>query len=127
MGTISNHLNQLKSSDLWSMILFALYKIHDKPEYSALSELSFILDKENLLNLCEFFGGITVRIPTIDELEDLINALLIYQFVDIEHKSIDSALDYFRDKNVNIKKIKIIYFDLKDILDNYTFSSRGKI
>lgn len=26
-------------------------------EYSSLSELAYILDKDNLLNLCEFFGG----------------------------------------------------------------------
>ena len=126
MGTISNHLDQLKSSDLWSVILFALYKMHNNPEYSTLSELSFLLDKDSLLNLCEFFGGMTIHIPTINELENTVNALLLYQFVDIEHQDIDIALNYFKDKSINTRAIKSAYLDIKQTLDNYTFSTRGK-
>lgn len=50
-------LNNLKEQDLYSLSLFCLYKLMGTNEYSSLSELAYILDKDNLLNLCEFFGG----------------------------------------------------------------------
>lgn len=127
MGTISNQLDKLKISDTWSFILFALFKIKEKPEYSALSELAFVLDKDSLLNLCEFFGGLTITIPTIEELEDIVNALLLYQFIDIEHKDFDSSVEYFKQKQVNCRKLKDNYFNIKQILETYEFKSRGKV
>ena len=81
---IKQNLDNLKSADIYSMILFALYKLIDIPEYSALSELAYVLDRKNLLNLCEYFGGITIKIPTIDELTELTDALLLYQYVKID-------------------------------------------
>ena len=64
--TIKEELNQLKETDVYSMLLFVLYKMRGIEEYSILSELAYILDKKNLLNLCEYFGGLTIKIPTID-------------------------------------------------------------
>ena len=52
-------------------------KIKDLPEYSTLSELAYILDKKSLLKLCEYFGGITMTIPTIEDLENLTKSLLL--------------------------------------------------
>ena len=74
----TQELNNLKSQDIYSLILFALYKLREIPEYSTLSELAYIVDKENLLKLCEYFGGTTIHIPTIDELESILYSLLLY-------------------------------------------------
>ena len=54
---VSNNLNALKDKDIYSLILFILYKFKDIDEYRAISELSFILDKKSLFNLCQYFGG----------------------------------------------------------------------
>ena len=51
MTKIKEELAKLKDSDIYSLIMFALFKIRDIPEYSAISELSYLLDKKNLLNL----------------------------------------------------------------------------
>ena len=39
-----NNLNNLKETDVWSFILFALFKMREIPEYTSLSELIYILD-----------------------------------------------------------------------------------
>ena len=60
-------LTTLKEPDLYSLSMFTLYKLVDIPEYSSISELSYILDKTNLLKLCEYFGGTTIKIPTLND------------------------------------------------------------
>ena len=80
---IKENLLTLHDMDRWSLILFVLYKLKNIPEYSTISELAYVLDKDNLLKLCEYFGGITIKIPTVDELELLIYSLVLYQYVNI--------------------------------------------
>ena len=75
MNNYNSNIDNLKKRDVYSLMLFVLYKLRDIPEYSSISELAYILDKDNLLRLCEYFGGITLTIPTIDELESIIYSL----------------------------------------------------
>ena len=104
-------------------MLFALYKTNELPEYSSLSQLSYILDKENLLKLCEYYGGTTLRIPTIRELELLLNSLLVYQLVDIENNPLDEILESMRIKTGSNTEIKRNYFVIKELLSKYNFNS----
>ena len=120
--TIKEELNQLKETDTYSMLLFVLYQMKNLPEYSVLSELAYILDKQNLLNLCEYFGGLTIEIPTIDELESLLNSLLMYQYIDIEGLSYDEAINKIGFNSFDLRKIKKDYTRLNRILENYSFS-----
>lgn len=124
---IKQNLDNLKSADIYSMILFALYKLIDIPEYSALSELAYVLDRKNLLNLCEYFGGITIKIPTIDELTELTDALLLYQYVKIDKRDYDEAVNEIGYKSSNLRTLKKNYNKICDILDNYTFKSRDMV
>ena len=62
---IKNELQKLHNIDIWSLMLFVLYNYQKVPEYSSISELAYILDERNLLKLCEYFGGQTIKIPTI--------------------------------------------------------------
>lgn len=109
------------------MILFALYKLIDIPEYSALSELAYVLDRKNLLNLCEYFGGITIRIPTVDELTELTDVLLLYQYVKIDKRDYDEAVNEIGYKSSSLRTLKKNYNKICDILDNYTFKSRDMV
>lgn len=123
MSKIKENLITLKEMDIWTLLLFALYKIKDLPEYSTLSELAYILDKKSLLKLCEYFGGITMTIPTIEDLENLTKSLLLYQYTIIEHKTYDEAIKLLGDTD-NLRLIKSNYVKLCNILDKYTFSER---
>lgn len=119
--TIKQELNKLKEIDVYSMMLFALYKMKDMEEYSVLSELAYVIDKQNLLNLCEYFGGLTIRIPTIDELESLLNSMMIYQYVEIDGMSYDDAVKSIGFDSSELRSIKKDYLKLCKILNNYSF------
>ena len=122
MSSIKKELDNLKMNDTYSLILFVLYKIRDIDEYSVISELAYILDKEELLNLCEYFGGMTIRIPTINELESIINSLLLYQYVNIDGYSYDEAVDKIGFDSFQLRQVKKDYSKICSILDKYSLS-----
>lgn len=120
-SNIKPKLDELKSTDIYSMILFALYKLKEIPEYSTLSELVYILNKESLMNLLNYFGGLTITIPTQNELKIVVNALLLYQFIQLENKEINEAIKLLDIDESLIKEVKLTYFKLSEILDKYDF------
>lgn len=122
---IKESILTLREMDMWSLVLFALYKIKDLPEYSALSELVYILDKDSVLKLCEYFGGLTITIPTIDELENLVYALVLYQHVNIDKMDYDKAVTLLGEDSVNLRAVKASYNKICSILENYEFSARN--
>ena len=122
---IKEELSKLKDTDIYSLMLFALYKIKDVPEYSTLSELVYILDKESLLKLCEYFGGLTIKIPTIDELEMLVYTLILYQWVNIDGMDYEEAIKQIGHKSTDLRIVKSNYIELCKILEEYKFNARG--
>lgn len=116
---MNSELDKLKTRDIYSLILFILYKIKDNKKYSTLSELAYIVDKESLLNICQYFGGLTITIPTIDEFEDILNVLLLYQKVDVEGRDLDKTLDDFGIRRRNKENMITLYQQVQDILSDY--------
>ena len=125
MGLIKDKLNGLKETDLYSVILFALAKLRDTPEYSALSELFYILDKDSMIKLCQIFGGVTITVPTIEELELITYALLIYEYVDVNGLNYTDAIKNINNSTLNMKDLKDTYIKIKDVLAKYELSSRS--
>lgn len=121
--TISTEITNLTKNDIYSLMLFVMYKLKDSNEYSSLSQLSYILDEENLLKLCEYYGGTTIYIPKIEELEDMLNALLLFQKVDIEKQDFTKCLTTLDKKGENTKSIKKNYFVIKEVLKDFSFNS----
>lgn len=122
--TIKEELNNLREVDTYSMILFVLYKMSEIEEYSTLGELAYVLDKQSLLNLCEYFGGMTIKIPTIKELEGLINSIMLYQYIEFEGMSYEDAIKKVGFSSSDLRKVKKDYLKLSKILDSYTFARR---
>lgn len=121
--TISTEITNLTKNDIYSLMLFVMYKLKDSNEYSSLSQLSYILDEENLLKLCEYYGGTTIYIPKIEELEDMLNAMLLFQKVDIEKQDLTKCLTTLDRKGENTKSIKKNYFVIKEVLKDFSFNS----
>lgn len=119
-SNIQATLDSLKTTDIYSLILFALYKMEDVPEYSTLSELVYLLDKDSLFNLLEYYGGLTIKIPTKYELETIVNALLLYQFTVIDKMEMEDALPLLNER-INQKDILNAYSKLIGILNDYNF------
>lgn len=121
---IRTELNKLQECDIYSLLLFSLYKLKDAPEYSSLSELVYVLDKTNFLRLCEYFGGTTIRIPTIQEITILTESLLLYSYTHIDNMSYTDALNKLAESSNNITEVKTYYNKLLQVLQNYKFEPR---
>ena len=121
--TIRDALSRLTKPDIYSLMLFVLFKLKDTNEYSSLSQLSYILDKDSLLKLCEFYGGTTITIPTIEDLEAVFNALLLYQEVNIEKQDFDKMIDKRDLQRPEKRKLLDCYDVVVDVLKNYDFNS----
>lgn len=127
-ANISSNLNALKLSDIYSLILFVIYKIQDIPDYAVLSELCYLLDGSNLTRLLTYFAGKTITFPTADDFATMSNALLLYQYVNIEGKSLTEA--YLRlDKDITPKqkeKITDLYVKILPVMKQYNID-RGQL
>lgn len=120
-----DNLTRLSETDLWSLVLFALFKMSDLPEFSSLSELVYILPKESMIKLCQYYGGMTITIPTLDELETLLYTLLLYKMVNIDNIGYKEAL-----KSLSLSQrvetlIESKYNRMCTILNKYEFKPRS--
>lgn len=114
-------IDLFKEDDIYSLSMFILYKLIGIPEFSVVSELPYVLDKKSLLNLCTYFGGRTIKIPTVSELNSLMHLILLYQYVNIDGIPYEEAVLKAGFKPSELRKIKPIYIELCNILSNYQF------
>lgn len=125
--SIKKNLDNLHLSDIYSLMLFICYKIQDIPEYAILSELCYLLDGANLTRLLTYFAGKTITIPTEEEFAVLSKALLLYQYVNIEGKSLTEAQSKLTDITPKQKdKVTDLYLKILPIMSQYNID-RGQI
>jgi len=115
-------LSNLKKEDVLSLIMFSLFKLKDVPEYAAISELAYLLQGRSLYNLLEYYGGQTVKIPTLKEFNTVIQSLLLYQYVNLEGIEYNQAVKLLDLSNCTIKEVKDCYTKMVDILVDYEFN-----
>ena len=120
------NFNDLNEDDIYAYSLFLLHKLRDIPEYMTSSELPYVLDQTNLLRLCQFFGGRTIKIPTQEELYEIMYLILLYQYVKIDKMDYDKAIDMLKYKPFQTTKLKVEFKKMCEILNRYNFSSRSK-
>ena len=120
-SNIIKALEELDKKDIYSLILFILYRLKEIPEYSTLSELVYILDNENFIKLINYYGGKTIRIPKVDELSTILDGLLVYE----REQNTDLPLsDICKDIGISKKEIPEILKILQlipQLIDNYDF------
>lgn len=121
---IKNNVENLKQVDFYSIALFSLFKMTNTPEYASLSELCYVLDKDHLLNFCEYFGGQTITVPTVKELESLIYSLLLYQYVKVDGIDYQKALELIGHESCELRQVKKQYKIICDVMSKYTFNAR---
>ena len=125
--SIKANLNTLHLSDIYSLMLFITYKLQDIPEYAVLSELCYLLDGNNLTRLLTYFAGRTIKIPTEDEFATMANALLLYQYVNIDGNSLVDAQAKLEDVTPKqMEKITNLYLQILPIMRQYNVD-RGQL
>ena len=124
---IKANLNTLHLSDIYSLILFIIYKLQDIPEYAVLSELCYLLDGSNLTRLLTYFAGKTITIPTEEEFATMTNALLLYQYINIDGMTLVDAQAKLEDITPKqLDKITELYLQILPIMRQYNID-RGQI
>lgn len=85
-------LSYLSKEDSYSVALTLLGILKDDPSYSMISELPYLLDQANFLELLKYYEGKTIRIPTMDEVKRAMRVILSYQYYLIEKYEWHEAL-----------------------------------
>lgn len=119
-NSIKKNLNALHLSDIYSLMLFILFKVQDIPEYAVTSELCYLLDGANMTRLLTYFAGRTVTFPTEAEMSIVTNALLMYQYINIDGDTFTAAqnkLDNLTKKQKD--KVTDLYVQLLPIMKQY--------
>lgn len=81
--------------------------LHDVPEFSWLPELFSIIGYEKLLILCKYAGGETIKIPTVDQVQESIDALQWFYDTEISNKKDKKEIPL--DISRLVEKIKYVY------------------
>ena len=118
--SIKKNLNSLHLSDIYSLMLFILFKVQDIPEYAVTSELCYLLDGANMTRLLTYFAGKTVTFPTESDMTIVTNALLMYQYINIDGETFTSAQNKLGDLTKKEKdKVTELYVQLLPIMKQY--------
>lgn len=118
-------IKSLSDAGIYSAILGFLYELKKIPEYSLLSEISFLTnDSESFLNLMEYFAGKTITFPTENELADMLKIIRLYQAYRIEGRPWKDAIKIvgFDSSSGKLAKNKLCKFE--EMLKKYNFGSR---
>lgn len=122
---IKDELKKLNETDIYSLSMFLLYNLTEVPEYCTLSELPYLINREDLLTLCSYYGGMTIKIPTLEELQGVMKAILVYQENSINKKSLSEVATLFGYDLKDTSFMKI-YKKLCEVLTKYEFKSRSE-
>jgi hypothetical protein len=133
-NNIKKNLNALHLSDIYSLMLFILFKVQEIPEYAVTSELCYLLDGANMTRLLTYFAGRTVTFPTESEMKTVTNALLMYQYINIDGDTFTAAQNKLANLTKKEKdKVTELYVQLIPIMKKYNIDrsqiqkSNGKI
>ena len=119
-NNIKKNLNALHLSDIYSLMLFILFKVQEIPEYAVTSELCYLLDGANMTRLLTYFAGKTVTFPTEAEMATVTNALLMYQYINIDGDTFTAAQNKLEKLTKKEKdRVTELYVQLLPIMKQY--------
>lgn len=117
---IKKNLNNLHLSDIYSLMLFILFKVQEIPEYAVTSELCYLLDGANMTRLLTYFAGKTVTFPTEAEMATVTNALLMYQYINIDGETFTAAQNKLEGLTKKEKdRVTDLYVQILPIMKQY--------
>ena len=120
-SNILKSLEELDRPDIYSLLLFSIYKLHNEKEYSTLSELVYVLDRSNLYNFLSMYGGMTIKVPTVNELQKMLDALQLYSYIHFDHLESRDALKEFANITYSQKELLDMYKVIEKVLAEYNF------
>lgn len=119
---VTETLNALNKEDIYSLMLFTLYKMKDIPDYLTLTELCYLLDQDNLNRFLSYYGGMTITIPKPHDLKLVLQALSLYQYVNMGDGDLEVGLKSVVEHPYDTEEVKQIYAKIIEVLADYEFS-----
>lgn len=74
----------LDKQDTFSVLLSTIYAGEADEEYRMLSDLMLCLDNRNFKKVLALFEGQTIKIPPIHKIAKMLQAMLLYAYLDVE-------------------------------------------
>lgn len=126
---IRYNLDNMQLNDVYSLMLFLMYKMQDLPDRAVLSKLCYLLDGRGIQRLLAYFAGQTVTFPTEAELQEMTSAMLLYKFINVDHMSFVDAYEALPEELTAKQKerVKETYLSIIPLIDNYDFSRTEKL
>lgn len=121
----ANLLSKFKEPDVYAILCGFLYEFKEIPEYSILSELTYLMDSKSFINLIKYFEGQTIRIPTKEEFQSAIKVLLLLQYFEIEKKPWRESLQLAGFQTSEGRSAQKKLDKLKETLNTYNFTNRN--
>ena len=120
-SNILKHLENINKNEVNSLLLWALFVYSNIPEYSNLSKLAYLLDEDSFFNFLSYYGGQTIKVPTVEEFKIVANALLLYYYINIQNIDYDDAVNQLllSNKDLYLDKINDAYFKLIKEFDKF--------
>lgn len=121
MGTMSRKnnilasLRKLKEKDVYSLLLYLLYRLKDDEKYSTVSMLTWALDHDSLLNFLTLFSGVDMKVPSIDDLKVVVLALQLYQMVALDGGDLEESLADICTGEVPAEAVRDAYFRISEL------------
>jgi len=82
------------------------------------------MDDKTLIRFLQYFGGMTIKVPTLDEFEEMIRALTLYNKVQLEHEDFEDTV-YHMGMGTQMKNhVLDLYKNLCNIMGDFNFVSR---
>lgn len=114
-------LREMDEKDVYSVMLFALYKLTAEPKYSTISELMYLVDRESLLRLLSVFEGVTIKVPKVSELKTMVAGLELYNRVNLGNEDFATVLKDIKTPDIFESEIKEAYYSICKVLKDYDF------
>lgn len=121
----SNLLSKFKEPDVYAILCGYLFEFKEIPEYSILSELTYLLDSKSFINLIKYFEGQTVRIPTREEFQSAVKVLLLLQYFEIEKRPWKESLQLAGFQTSEGRSAQKKLDKLKATIKNYNYTNRN--
>ena len=103
---------------IYTVALGLLYVLKDEEPYRNVSRLAFTLDRKAFDNLIDTMGGMTITIPTREEVNSMLKALIYYQIRYVENKSFQEACRISGASLFEAQRVKKYAKEIKKFIDS---------
>lgn len=122
--TPSEILSTVTDTDTYAILCSFLYDLRNVPEYATISELCYMMQSDDLKKFLAYFSGRTIRIPTVEEFNEAMMTLKLYQSYHIEKRPWRECVLLAGFNSNNGKKAKNLLTKLEQTLENYNIGNR---